>query len=100
MKFEILNSIQYFCYYKYRFSKAGNLGPISFDAYVKMLGPENVIISEGVNFKRIQWEDVCTRYIFRFSREGEFQFIELQHWFEFTWPWLTKKVILDVGMTL
>ena len=99
MKFQILNAFKYFCYHKNRFSKASNLGPISFDAHVKILGIENVLISEGAGFKRIQWEDVCTRYIFRFSLDGEFQIIEHQRWYEYNWPWLTKEVILDVWQT-
>ena len=89
-------AISYLLYHKYRWSKASKIGSVSYDEYVKILGRNNIKVTEDSKSKRIQWEDVCTLYIFRFSKSGDFQIVELEIWFEYRWPWLSKSVLLEV----
>ena len=96
MESQILNALRYFLYNKFRFAKASMIGPVKFEEYVRILGAENVKVSEDAIFKRIQWEDVCTLYVFRFSCTGEFNLVEREIWYEYEWPNLKKKVVLDV----
>ncbi len=97
MASQILNALRYFLYNKFRFAEASMIGPASLDDYVRILGSGNIKVSEDANFKRIQWEDVCTLYVFRFSSAGEFNLVEREIWYEYEWPSLEKKVVLDVS---
>jgi hypothetical protein len=95
MKFEFLKALMYFAFHKHRFSKASLIGPASFEEYMKFLGRVNVVVSEDSHCKRIQWEDVCTLYVFRFSLKGEFQQVEREIWYEYQWPSFKKMVLMD-----
>ena len=93
---EIFNALSYLLYNKFRFAKASKIGPACFDEYVRILGSENVKVSEDANFKRMHWEDVCTLYVFRFTYNGEFDLVEREIWYEYEWPTLEKIVVLDI----
>ncbi|MEY2922580.1 MAG: hypothetical protein RL108_1206 [Bacteroidota bacterium] len=97
MKFDFINTIRYFVLRDYSYSKASLIGPVSFEEHLHILGPENVIVSEGSHFKRIQWEDFCTLYVFRFSHSGEFQLVEREIWYEYQWPSFKKTVLIEVN---
>jgi hypothetical protein len=97
MKFEFLNALLYFFYHKHRWSKASNLGPVSFEEHLKILGNKDIRITEDSVSKRIQWEDLSTMYVFKFSLSGEFQLIEREIWYEYKWPSLTKTVLMEVN---
>lgn len=93
MKFEFINTLKYFFYYKNQWSKASKLGPFSFEKHIELLGNKNLVVSEDLNCKRIIWEDICTMYVFRFSLNGEFQIIERQIWYEY--KWFKKEVLME-----
>ncbi len=99
MKFEFLNALLYIFYYKHRWSRASNLGPVSFDEHLKILGDKDIRITEDSVSKRIQWEDLSTMYVFKFSLSGEFQLIEREIWYEYKWLSLTKTVLMEVNRT-
>lgn len=96
MNLNLFNAIRYFFYYKNRFSIASNIGPVSFDEYIRILGRENLLVTEDLVCKRIKWEDVCTLYVFRFSLNGEFQFVEREIWYEYKWLGLRKTIMMDL----
>jgi hypothetical protein len=95
MIFNLFCAIQYIFYYKYRFSKASTLGPASYDEYIKVLGAENVVCTNDTKFKRIKWEDNCTFYVFVFSLDGQFKFVEREIWYDYKFPKLTKTILLE-----
>lgn len=97
MKFDFLNALSYLFYHKHRWSKASMIGPLPFDEHVRILGQKNILVSEDPHCKRIQWENVCTLYVFRFSHTGEFQLVEREIWFEYKWPSLSKTVLMEVN---
>lgn len=94
---ELFNALRYFLYNKFRYAKASMIGPSFFDDYIRILGAENIKVSEDANFKRIQWEDVCTLYVFRFSHTGEFDLVEREIWYDYEWPGLTKSVVMEIN---
>lgn len=96
MASQILNALRYFLYNKFRFAEASMIGPAPFEEYIKILGHKNVVVSQDSNFKRIQWEDVCTLYVFRFSHTGEFDLVEREIWYDYEWPGLTKSVVMEI----
>lgn len=97
MKFDFINVIKYIASQNYSYSRASSIGPVSFEEHLHILGPENVVVSEDAYFKRIQWEDFCTLYVFRFSHSGEFQLMEREIWYEYPWPSFKKTVLIDVN---
>jgi hypothetical protein len=95
MKSDIFNAIKYFFYYQYKYSDASMIGQASFDKYIKILGHSRVIVSEDSNSKRIQFEDLYTLYVFKFSIDGEFQQIEREIWYEYKWPKFKKTILMS-----
>ena len=92
-----INLLSYLFYHKYRWSKASKIGPVSYNEYINLLGRENIVVSEDSDSKRIEWEDISTLYVFRFSKKGEFQIVEREVWYDYKWPSLSKLVILEVS---
>jgi hypothetical protein len=97
MKFDFINVINYIATQNYSYSQASLIGLASYEEYLHILGPKNVVVSEDSYFKRIQWEDFCTLYVFRFSHSGEFQLVEREIWYEYQWPSFKKTVLIDVN---
>jgi hypothetical protein len=97
MEFQFLNALRYLLHNKFRFAEASFIGPVSFEEHVRILGSVNVKVSEDANFKRIQWEDVCTFYVFRFKHNGEFDLVEREIWYEYKWPSLAKSVVMKIN---
>jgi hypothetical protein len=94
MKSNILNAIRYFLYAQYQYSEASMIGKASFEEYIKILGHKNILVSEDTYSKRIQYEDICTFYVFKFSQAGEFQLVEREIWYEYKWPMFKKTILM------
>ena len=79
----------------YTFSEFCKIGKRSFIEYLKLLDPKQITIYENEFNIRLKWEDDFTLYIVKFSLNGDFVSIEREIWYEYSLPWLKKKVLLD-----
>jgi len=80
---------------QYTFSKFCKIGKKSFFEYLRQLNPKQITIYENEFNIRLKWEDDFTLYIVKFSLNGDFISIEREIWYEYSLPWLKKKVLLD-----
>ena len=88
----ILQLIIHGIFNQYKFSEVSTLGKANFDHFVSKLNPNQTTITEDENFKYIQWEDLQTYYSIRFSKNGNFLFIEEEVWHEFKFPFLRRRI--------
>lgn len=82
---------------QYKFSDVGSIGEASFDYYITKLNPNQTKIIEDEYFKRIVWEDLNSFFIIRFSKNGEFLLIEKEVWYEFRFPFFSRKVYQEIN---
>jgi len=79
----------------YTFSEFSILRKRSYDEYINILNPNQTILYQKGDFKIIEWQDPFTLFVAVFDKHGEFVCIEREVWYEYKFPLLKKRVMLD-----